>query len=474
MAHKRVNENQYYYDVYPLVMTAGCPTEIHIRFLKGKKKFVPGETYIARLHGHSGGSIEYMPTSADVTQQEVVCDAQGGFAFTVTLNSEQEYTLALRDPAVEGRKGVIEAFRLYCVDNDLVGVYPYVGDLHLHSTMSDGDESPEVVCANYRAYGYDFLAITDHRRYYPSLHAINFYKDVPTELNLVPGEEVQLPPRVNAGPLDPHTVSFGADYSVNQLIESVATEEVGTSWETRSLTPDCPPVMTHREFSDLIDKRIAEMDFPKNLQASALAGVTWVHEQIRKAGGLSIYVHPTWITNNAYHIPDAFHDYLVEHNVFDAFEVLGGESYFEQNGFQTVRYYEDNAKGYHYPVVGSTDSHRSIETNTKGFICETIVFSPENERRALIDSIKSFRSVAVDTISAEFRLVGQLRFVRYACFLIKNYLPMHDELCKEEGRLLLQYATGTEEEQKEALKVLEVINGRVQRQREKYFSFTKK
>jgi hypothetical protein len=36
------------------------------------------------------------------------------------------------------------------------------GNLHTHSTNSDGVLSPEEVCRRYRAEGYDFLAITDH------------------------------------------------------------------------------------------------------------------------------------------------------------------------------------------------------------------------------------------------------------------------------------------------------------------------
>lgn len=38
----------------------------------------------------------------------------------------------------------------------------YKGNLHSHSTESDGHLSPEAVCAVYREAGYDFLAITDH------------------------------------------------------------------------------------------------------------------------------------------------------------------------------------------------------------------------------------------------------------------------------------------------------------------------
>jgi hypothetical protein len=36
------------------------------------------------------------------------------------------------------------------------------GNLHSHSTRSDGERSPEEVCRFYAAAGYDFLALTDH------------------------------------------------------------------------------------------------------------------------------------------------------------------------------------------------------------------------------------------------------------------------------------------------------------------------
>ena len=36
------------------------------------------------------------------------------------------------------------------------------GNLHTHSTNSDGRRSPEEVCRTYREAGYDFLALTDH------------------------------------------------------------------------------------------------------------------------------------------------------------------------------------------------------------------------------------------------------------------------------------------------------------------------
>src|SRR5436190_23781467 len=38
----------------------------------------------------------------------------------------------------------------------------YRGNLHTHTTLSDGLLSPADVCAFYRTGGYDFLAVTDH------------------------------------------------------------------------------------------------------------------------------------------------------------------------------------------------------------------------------------------------------------------------------------------------------------------------
>jgi len=166
-------------------------------------------------------------------------------------------------------------------------------------------------------------------------------------------------------------------------------------------------------------------------------------------------------------VPENLTDYMLRTHPFDAFEVLGGESYYEQNGLQTHKYYEILAKGYDkFPIVGSTDSHSSVN-NDNAYVASTMVFSPANERVAIIDSIKNFYSIAIDGISKEYRLVGDFRLAKYANFLLKNYFPLHDDLCYEEGRAMKDYACGVEG----AKETLEFISGRVQKQREKYFAF---
>ena len=453
------------YDVYPKVFVAGKESEIHVRPLGGREVFHPETEYKLVICALDGGKPKDFPATGDYRERTVKTDADGCFCFRHTFDAEQAYYLRFF-----GDDKRLEQFPVYCVAADLAGRYPFIGDLHMHTFCSDGRQAPEVVAANYRKYGYDFTVISDHERYYPSLRAIEKYKDAPIEMEIVPGEEVHLP-AVYGTYNDVHIVNFGGEFSINALVEGTQTAEVGKDLSTRAIRKtDVPDVMTYDEYQETIQKLVDQTKTPEGVDAMPYATCCWIFDQIRAGNGLGIFAHPNWISN-VFQIPEKFTDYMMEQQPFDAFEVLGGESYYEQNGFQTARYYEERAKGRRFPVVGSTDSHSSYESNRNAFICSTIVFAPENERKSLIASIKDFYSVAVDTISKEFRLVGEARFIRYGDFLLKNYFPLHDELCAEEGRLMKQYVTGTAEERAEALAAIRFNSGRVQRLREKYFDF---
>jgi len=73
----------------------------------------------------------------------------------------------------------------------------------------------------------DFLAITDHHRYAPSIEAIDAYAGLPIDLRLYPGEEVHPP----ENPV--HMVNFGGSFSVNDLFSSetyrVEVQEIAES-----------------------------------------------------------------------------------------------------------------------------------------------------------------------------------------------------------------------------------------------------
>ena len=60
----------------------------------------------------------------------------------------------------------------------------YKGNVHTHTTNSDGELSPKEVISLYKNKGYDFLAITDHNK-------LTYNQELRKEgLHLIPGEEI--------------------------------------------------------------------------------------------------------------------------------------------------------------------------------------------------------------------------------------------------------------------------------------------
>lgn len=453
------------FDVFPKVIPADSESEITIKPLGAHAAFTPGHEYHVVVCPLEFGTPNDYPESSLFEEYYIVPCADGCLRLRHKFISEQQHFIKIDLP--EGSREKQLKLSVYSVFSDLIGRYPFAGDLHIHTNRSDGRQSPAVVAANYRKHGYDFLTVTDHRRYYPSIEAIDAYSGVKTELCIVTGEEVHLPKGDAKHVNDVHIVNFGGGYSVNAIVDgSDHVKDVGAGKELRSFYgSECPDIISKDEFRAQVDSLAETLEIPDGVSRFAYACCVWIFNHIKSGGGLGIFCHPYWISN-VYQVPEAFIDFMMEQKPFDAFEVLGGENYFEQNGFQTIKYYEQKAKGNNFPIVGSTDSHSSVN-NRNACIASTIVFAPENKREPLISSIKDFYSVAVDTISDEFRIVGDLRLVKYAAFLFQEFFPLHDELCFEEGRLMKEYACGD----KSAAAALEFINGRMKKQREKYFKF---
>jgi hypothetical protein len=191
----------------------------------------------------------------------------------------------------------------------------------------------------------------------------------------------------------------------------------------------------------------------------------WIYEHVQAGGGLGVFPHPYWL-NPRMQLPEDYIEFVYRNKPFDAFEVLGGENYYAHNGFQTQFYYDMKAKGVEYPVVGSTDSHCSTPNNRNGLICSTIVFAKENTRDGIIEAIKNSYSVAVDTISAEYRMVGDFRWMKYGSFLMEHYFPLHDLACKAEGYYMKRHAAGDAF----ATKILADMKGQIPAMHKKYFA----
>ena len=65
----------------------------------------------------------------------------------------------------------------------------FKGNLHTHTTMSDGDSTPDVVAQWYKDNGYHFLILSDHNVLTP-VGELNAKLGEPGKYLLIPGEEV--------------------------------------------------------------------------------------------------------------------------------------------------------------------------------------------------------------------------------------------------------------------------------------------
>lgn len=440
------------YDVYPKVFLVRQAVEITIKPLGAHAAFEGN--YNVDIRAMAQGNPKAYPNQGDQAAYDIAVDADGCIRVNHVFSAEGEYIIRILK-----KEELVVKVNVYALEEDMRGRYPYRGDLHLHTCRSDGKQAPAIVAANYRKNGYDFMVISDHRRYYPSLEAIDAYKDVPTEMTIVFGEEVHLPDN------DIHIVNFGGKYSVNGLWDESAQNKES---DRRAVIDTPPSVLTLDQYKAEINALIPKLNIPDAIDQFAYAACVWIFEHIRKGEGLGIFCHPYWVLiPGTYQVPEAFCEYMTQTHPFDAFEVLGGQRYFQQNGLQAIRYYEDRAKGISYPIVGSTDSHNSVkQLNDRAMIGSTFVFARQNEREALISAIKEEYSVALDTISEEYRIVGDMRLVKYARFVLDEFTPLHDELCFEEGRLMKAYVTGDNE----AAKGLEFIYGRMKTLYNKYFN----
>lgn len=94
----------------------------------------------------------------------------------------------------------------------------YKGALHCHTTVSDGDSTPQEVADWHRKHGYDFIVITDHDRY-TDVNALGLNRD--RNFLVIPGEEVS----AMFGKQEVHINGINTKYAVKPL-KGNSVEEV--------------------------------------------------------------------------------------------------------------------------------------------------------------------------------------------------------------------------------------------------------
>lgn len=329
----------------------------------------------------------------------------GLFSAEYNFTAEQQYSVKIK---YDGK--IISHSHIYAVDPDLAELKAFKGDTHLHTCRSDGQGTPFEVACNYRAAGFDFIAITDHHKFAPSLEAQGEINTLTNDFYVFRGEEVH-----NKGMGYFHIINFNGESSVNDIIET----------DDDYVESEIQKILNSRDFGNLSDPKCA-------------AYRIFVAEHIRKANGVAIMAHPFWETYGEYHMQTEEFIYHWRNGDFDALEVIAAcDGTGNGNNLQEMLRCDMMSEGYKITVVGSSDAHTtdnkcSTDLFNKQF---TIVFA--KDYNDIPNAIKSERSVAIScTDDTLFHVVGKFRYGKYARFLLKEYYPVYAEYCEMHAKAL--------------------------------------
>lgn len=427
------NESRFF-TVFPSVVLAGEKAEVTITAIHDKMQF-DSHKYTLKIVPKEkrdlpkDPNLKILGNSFNTQPVEV---NENKITFSYLFSDEQEYRLILMD---ENNVKKYD-FAIYALNADLFETMPHRGDLHMHTTCSDGLGTIAQLMSAYREMGLDFVCITDHHKYSPSVEAIKMFEGADTGLTIFPGEEVH---NCHMGYI--HIVNFGGKYSINEMIEE-----------------------DYEGLCKTLREEAKKVEVPEGIDAFDYVMRKWICDEIRKSGGKAIFPHPYWTIRDEYHVETDFSIYTLKQGIYDIFEVYGGCSAYE-NQMQASLWQELRLQGIDMPIVGSTDTHDYQKKSTSSFgQYGTLVFAKDNED--IKDAIMDRRSVAIETIENETpHVTGSFRLLKYAIFLLENFYPIYETYTRDLGALMRSYA-----ENGDCSDAISSVNKKAQEYRRKFFN----
>lgn len=399
------------YRVTPAIVPAGKMTRVRIVPNERAFIFFDGAAYrISIICADDDETNYFTPTTKHPVD---VIASDGILSFEYTFDREQEYLLLLE----RDEKKVAEFF-IYSLKEDLYRLTPLRGDFHAHSYRSDGRRDPAALLGHFREQGYDFMALTDHNRYYPGYEMDDAYQGVKLGITHIPGEEIHFPGCMI------HTVHVGGSSSVTALY---CNDEEGCRAEADAYIEKVPA------------------DIPE-VYRERYSRLMWITDRIHEAGGVAIFPHPYWKpgASRVFNVREEFARLILKSGLYDAYELIGGMGQVGVN-FSVNLFSELRAEGLKMPVVGSSDVHAVVGAPTFPHYF-TVCFAEDNSIEAIIAALRQGKTVAVEATGDEYerhyRCYGELRLVYYAQFLLTNYFPKLQRFTVGEGVAMLNYLMG--------------------------------
>lgn len=375
--------------IYPRVFQKGERTKL---FYESRTEAARVEIRVFGMERYSIPRTERMRIDEEVRHPLLPMERAGDrlFSIELTLPEEQCYTFHIFEDGADAAYG-----RLYAADEELLSLGFYKGDTHLHSCRSDGVGTPLEVALSYRRAGFDFICLTDHHRYTPSLEARDAVAPLTDLFTVFPGEEVH---NKDMGYI--HIVNLAGGASVNEIIET---------------RPDY--------VKERIEALRREVVLPEGIDPETTLMRLFIAEEIRRAGRLAVLAHPFWNTGGEFSTETAEAVFHLKRGSFDALELLASDDPVGHgDNLQVALYYSLRDEGVRTPVLGASDRHDPEKPTSLFNRHFSLVFAKSPEE--IPNAIRAGMSVAVNRRSdTDFFVFGDYRLVKYARFLLSEYFP---------------------------------------------------
>ncbi len=223
----------------------------------------------------------------------------------------------------------------------------YKGNMHMHTTMSDGELDPVDAIGVYREAGYDFIAISDHRK------VGHLWQD--DDFLILPGVEWDTGDAIRMPVY--HILGIGMNRETVDFYH-------GAPYEGAPLGNTHGGIWT--------GSRSGRKKYHPHPQA--------IIDAIRAAGGIAILAHPAWSV-------------MSSEEMFDLHGLAGAEIFNSISGYpfnpgrDEASYYWDTwgKKGKLVGAFAGDDSHHYAGEQTKAF---TMVNAQALHRDAIMDALK--------------------------------------------------------------------------------------
>jgi len=389
------------YEMFPRVVPEGWSGKLRVNGEYAHTKLIPGVKYDYRLKSMRW----YADTKRNIgpITGSVKANSRGGLAVPFKPDVPGEWVLEVTSEDRSGR--VLPTLGLYVIEPKHCGLRPYIGDLHAHSTGSDGRQEPAYVAIRAREVGFDFFALTDHGNFKSSGEMIRKTQDkLGKSMLLIRGEELHMTDCYF------HYVGLGH----KRGIEDFRQKDEAT-WR--------------REVAEIVAELKARPTVPR-LDPKIYAEGLWKVRRVKAQGGLTLFSHPYWSWDNSLYIDEAHREQTLLDAEFDAVEAITAvdRTFTMSNRLAALR-----GEGREVPVVGVSDAHSWLEDATGG-ACWTYVMAEELTQQSVFDAIRSGRSLACEREESRVRLVGPFELVDFADFHHRRLLPLKRRLMELEAR----------------------------------------